>query len=289
MCATTIPRRHASKKERISESLCVNKVKYDSSSHWQVITQRHGSIWPFVLPYCVGNVINTCIVVYLKHNGIIDFTFSDRGHTFMSMMVSFLMVTRSNIAYSRYMEARQDLSLVMSACSELVAHATVFSRRDKSKGAQEWRIELAMSTVKLLRTVVSVLEYNTTDNHAWKNTALNPIEKNVLKATVKQSNERSPLVLAMFLRTTIASNVDKLQEALHPNKELKLFAQASKILDAYHGLLKLVTTPFPFPLVQMTRTFLFIWIFTLPWVLEKDVNKLPALLFTVFFITFGKS
>jgi predicted membrane chloride channel (bestrophin family) len=58
----------------------------------------------------------------------------------------------------------------------------------------------------------------------------------------------------------------------------------------FQGLKKLITTPFPFPLVQMTRTFLFIWVFTLPTVIcySQDMNRKPydeALL--IFFITYG--
>ena len=38
----------------------------------------------------------------------------------------------------------------------------------------------------------------------------------------------------------------------------------------------------------MARTFLFTWIFTLPWVLVDEVRKLPALIMVVFFITYGE-
>jgi len=51
--------------------------------------------------------------------------------------------------------------------------------------------------------------------------------------------------------------------------------------------MKVVTTPFPFPLVQMTRTFLFLWVFTLPFALTYDIGQFPALLMIVFFVTYG--
>ena len=47
------------------------------------------------------------------------------------------------------------------------------------------------------------------------------------------------------------------------------------------------TTPLPFPLVQMTRTFLFLWIFTLPFGLLNDFEKLPPLIVIIFFATYG--
>jgi len=123
-----------------------------------VLTQIYGSVWPRVLPYCIFNILITSIIYYLREYKSIDLTFSDRGHTFMSLMVSFLVVTRSNIAYSRYMEARQDLNLAMKACRELTQHMITFTRYELGADAKKWRSEIARRTVVLLRTAVSVLE-----------------------------------------------------------------------------------------------------------------------------------
>lgn len=205
----------------------------------------------------------------------------------MSMMVSFLMVTRSNIAYSRYMEARQELTNATLACREVVSYGVTFTRYDQSENAQHWRLSLARTTIKVLRAMVAVLEYGSTKNHAWKTEIFSIDEKKLMTDCMKKSNERVPVLLSLFLRTNIASNREYLEEQLHPNKELKLYALVSDFTHAYHSLMKLVTTPFPFPLVQMTRTFLFVWIFTLPWVLVRDLDKISALLLTVFFITYA--
>ena len=148
---------------------------------------------------------------------------------------------------------------------------------------------MARTTIKVLRAMVAVLEYDSTKNHAWKTEIFSKEEKKVMTDCMEKSNERVPVLLSLFLRTNIAANREYLEEQLHPNKELKLYALVSDFTHAYHSLMKLVTTPFPFPLVQMTRTFLFVWIFTLPWVLVRDMDKISALLLTVFFITYGKS
>jgi len=93
----------------------------------------------------------------------------------------------------------------------------------------------------------------------------------------------------LSVRLTIASHVKYLDVPLHVNKELRLYHCVSDFVKAYAGLMKLVSTLFLFPLVQMTRTFLFIWIYMLPWVLVNDYgHKLPALVFMVFFITYGE-
>jgi hypothetical protein len=48
-----------------------------------------------------------------------------------------------------------------------------------------------------------------------------------------------------------------------------------------------MTTPEPFPLVQMTRTFLFVWVFTLPFALVQSFNDAFPFILIVFFITYG--
>lgn len=46
-----------------------------------------------------------------------------------------------------------------------------------------------------------------------------------------------------------------------------------------------MTTPFPFPLVQMARTFLFFYIYTLPFALLNDASKPLAHLCVVFMVS----
>merc|ERR1719273_1907097 len=51
--------------------------------------------------------------------------------------------------------------------------------------------------------------------------------------------------------------------------------------------MKLSSAPFPFPLVQMARTFLFVWVFTLPFALNNDIVDATAFIFIIFFISYG--
>ena len=51
--------------------------------------------------------------------------------------------------------------------------------------------------------------------------------------------------------------------------------------------LKLVTTQLPFPLVQMGRTFLLFYIFTLPFALLSDISSPYVHLLVIFFVTYG--
>jgi predicted membrane chloride channel (bestrophin family) len=264
------------------------RVKYDTKNHFTVLTQMHGSVWPAVMPHCILNTLNICGIIYLDRYRGIDISYSDKGHTFMSMIVSFLVVTRSSIAYSRFMESRSHLATVMKSCRELIQYAVTFTRYDTTETTTKWRYSLARKTIVLLRSVVSVLEFETTGEHVWKNKVLDKREKRALTDAVGEDNFRSPMILAMFLRTTIASNVEFMDEPLHVSRELRLYSFVSEFVTGYHGLTKLIDTQFPFPLAQMTATFVFIWVYSLPAVLYNDDIAIPSLILIVFFITYGK-
>ena len=47
------------------------------------------------------------------------------------------------------------------------------------------------------------------------------------------------------------------------------------------------TTPLPFPLVQMARTLMFLWVFTLPFALDSDKSSLGVHCITIFILTFA--
>ena len=132
----------------------------------------------------------------------------------MSIMVSFLIVTRSTISYKRFMESRDELTHLLRASRELIQHAVTFTRSDMSHKAKKWRGALARKTIVLLRTVVEVLEFPSQKSHAWKIYELSQREKNAILTTVGYDNERAPFILSMFLRTSIASHGECLQTSL---------------------------------------------------------------------------
>jgi Bestrophin, RFP-TM, chloride channel len=110
--------------------------------------------------------------------------------------------------------------------------------------------------------------------------------------TLTDEHFRAPIVWAYNLRETILQpRMDRAilaQRDWHANESLKLLALVADFVHAFSGLKKLVSTPFPFPLVQMTRTFLFAWVFTLPLVLiGENGNSVIEVLVLTFFCTYG--
>eukprot|EP00586_Coscinodiscus_wailesii_P018437 CAMPEP_0172499306 /NCGR_PEP_ID=MMETSP1066-20121228/125330_1 /TAXON_ID=671091 /ORGANISM="Coscinodiscus wailesii, Strain CCMP2513" /LENGTH=329 /DNA_ID=CAMNT_0013272971 /DNA_START=319 /DNA_END=1308 /DNA_ORIENTATION=+ len=203
-------------------------------------------------------------------------------------MVAFLVVTRCNVSYNRWKFSRKLLTDMMEACRALIQHAVTFTRNEMKPAAVRWRAEVARRTVMVLRVIVSVILASSDHrSRAAEIAELDADERNALILSIGGSNERSPLILITFLRTAIATHVNNLDTPLDVNQELLLFTFAKNLFTAYHNFAKLSMVPFPFPLLQMTRTFLFVWTFTLPFALATDISALPAILVMIFVITYG--
>jgi predicted membrane chloride channel (bestrophin family) len=67
--------------------------------------------------------------------------------------------------------------------------------------------------------------------------------------------------------------------------------QRQSICRFVNSMRKFMTTPVPFPLIQMTRTIVLFYIFTIPFVLLKDesagINMLVEHCVVVFMLTYG--
>lgn len=98
---------------------------------------------------------------------------------------------------------------------------------------------------------------------------------------------RSPIHLVYLLRKSIHSQSKRLRTPMTAVQENKLVASSDSFMNGYYNIRKFLTTPVPFPLVQMSRTFVFLYIFTVPFVLLKDESSNLAHCLTVFVMTYG--
>lgn len=153
----------------------------------------------------------------------------------------------------------------------------------------------------MLRTAIAVMTYQTTDeSYVAGQEEFDSVvgtKKNDFKMSNWFENERStvdenfraPTILADKVRGSILKQRTKkyLKEPLGLSEEMLLLGKVGSFLDAFQGLKKLMTTPFPFPLVQMTRWFLFAWVFTIPMTLTEAMHYIFEIMVVVFFITYG--
>jgi len=158
----------------------------------------------------------------------------------------------------------------------------------------------------LLRVVMAVIDFPTTKIAAWEVPELNGAEREDVERTIFLNPElqrlshsdvseqsvwketmRVPVRLAYALRKTIHSQNQRVSEPAHVALESRLHASVDAFMQGYYGMRVFLTTPVPFPLVQMARTFLFLYVFTIPFVLLADKSGLLAHVGAVFVMTYG--
>ena len=266
---------------------CTVSPDYNSASNLEVIFRLNASVWKRVLPWCITNTLIAAAIQYNEFHFGNLFSTTDKGHAFMSLSVSYLLVTRVNQTLNRYMTQRTQMGTTMRCAKEIVVHAATYSRSRQEECDKRWRKSIAKRTISLMKCIVAVMRYPTSKQHIWELDDLEEEEQLAMNLVCGESDERSPLVLVLFLRTIILSHIHKLSKPLEVQHELQLMQYTTDLMAGYSQVMKFMTTPYPFPLVQMTRTILFFYIFTLPCALNTDIKEAIPYLLTVFMITYG--
>jgi predicted membrane chloride channel (bestrophin family) len=288
-------------------------TNYGGLSTLQFLLQMYGSVWPFVFPWCVVVGLFTYAVYVLKEHGIDITIHNGSGHSFMSLLVSFLVVTRTSLIFNKFQHSRQVLQNLFGACGEVVQHSCLLTTSNTNPEAKAWRSKVAYTTVIALRAAVSALEYKSSRIPCW--TFLPPFDDgdidlmlhtdpgdkpatiSALKALAHgkrneyTENFRVPKIWAYNLRKVILAPRNDpgilKSSGLQTNEQLRILDFVTQYVHAWEEMNKLASSPFPFPLAQMTRTFLLFWVFSLPLVLIKDDTSLWATFLVIFGITYG--
>ena len=124
----------------------IKEVEYKDRDHFAVFFQMYGSVWPQVIWYCIANSIITSVLWYFVKVRDYQWSMDPIGHKFMGVLVSFLLIGRLKIIFSRFMEARRHLSDIFRSCRELVHYAIVLTMHDKEDDAAEWRRNVSNDT-----------------------------------------------------------------------------------------------------------------------------------------------
>jgi predicted membrane chloride channel (bestrophin family) len=273
----------------------IKRVAYSAENHIQILFQMHGSALPQVLPFCIVNVLWTCLIHYMQVQGIADIVFkSGLGHSFMGLLVSFLVVSRSTISYNRFMEIRRYLAETYRSCREITQYTCVYTFKTQTPKAIEWRQDMAYRTILLLRVTMDMLRWSSENLSTWER-SYNPQDKASRRLsafshgnrTLVDENFRAPIMFSHILRELIMKHPEALDYTMHANEYRDLLNFVTDFNKAFHGFRVLIFTPYPFALVQMTRMFLFFWVYSMPLVLLAEMENLWDTVVVIFLITFG--
>ena len=162
----------------------------------------------------------------------------------------------------------------MSWEQQLLVKETVFL---KQCSVDKDREQAANQTLKLAHTTIPKEDEDSI--------TLNDL---LAERTVLDEACRTPNVLALRLRSIILQQKGNPKMWEHPcNEETKLLDCVGDFLKAFASLQVIMTTPMPFPLVQMTKTFLFVWVFSIPFAVCHYPYRLENVCILVFLITYG--
>jgi len=279
-------------------------IQYDSQKHLSVIFKWQGSIWPQVLPYCIVNVI----VLYLKswyldpiweEHGIVVTKYS---HTMSVFIVSFFVISRSSMTLKVYNSAQTNLGTMLSNTRTLVSCAAIDTKVDQSISAKEWRNEVAYYSCLLLKICITVI---TKERLPWELPELSGkikqqlMEQNSYTGDTRQlcdhlrtkwvEAHRTPSTMSYFLRILLMDEDKRVSEKiLNPSTIARCNGLTDALMHGYHAQFRLAMLGFaPFPIIQMARTMMFAWVFTLPFCMQSDPSSLCAHAVIVFFLTYS--
>lgn len=190
---------------------------------------------------------------------------SPQGHSFITLVVAFLLVSRVNIGLARYNEARTYIGSMYQHVRELIQGSVVFSNHEPS--AQEWRHTVSYRCLLLLRTAMVVIDYPIDRVLPWDIPELNGAEAIDVKEhsflhdanrrwahgnrTEWEEAMRVPIRIAYLLRKAIHEQTTALSVPIVAGQENRLHANVDNIVGGYYGIRKFLTTPVPFPLIQV--------------------------------------
>jgi len=183
---------------------------------------------------------------------------STQGHSFITLVVAFLLVSRVNMGLSRYNMARDYIGTMYRENRELVQGACIFSNTNHDESAKEWRHEVAYRSLVLLRSVMVIIDYPVDHVLPWDMPELNGAELEDVKnniflspnnrrwahgnRTEWEESMRVPVRLSYLLRKSIHSQNQRLKDPIQIGQENKLLGSVDSFMGGYYGMRKFLTT-----------------------------------------------
>eukprot|EP00542_Grammatophora_oceanica_P014437 CAMPEP_0194047292 /NCGR_PEP_ID=MMETSP0009_2-20130614/23831_1 /TAXON_ID=210454 /ORGANISM="Grammatophora oceanica, Strain CCMP 410" /LENGTH=271 /DNA_ID=CAMNT_0038692849 /DNA_START=539 /DNA_END=1354 /DNA_ORIENTATION=+ len=168
---------------------------------------------------------------------------------------------------------------------------------------RKWRHDIAYITIILTRSIMGVLQYESDGIPSWEFAEMDPALAEHLKKSLflgenmaytqrsqiseEEENMRVPVRLVLELRKCLRAQRKRLTKSFPTIEENKLLGSIDGIMEGYYDVRTFKTTPFPFPVVQMSRTFLFLYVFTVPFALLDDDASFLVHAIELFFLTYG--
>jgi predicted membrane chloride channel (bestrophin family) len=293
---TTIPTTTAVTAETavMTDGLIMNSYRRSARSLWDVLFRIEGNVFFAVLPFCMVNCALLGLVALYKERGNFG-GISATGHGLLTLLVSFLVISKVNLAYDRYRAVRNHAGDAYRELRELVQAAIAVStsshqRRkhpeddgEMPKELQRWRTE----SVSRVKGLMDATKRTLQDRSLAVHLALNKIifDGHGVPTEEGAGGDEDPMTLVHGLRMHLYCSSHLGMDLL---ERVNMVGKLQEFALSFNRLLILASTPLPFPLVQMGRAFLFLWTFSMPLVLlDGPFSDFWTAQVFLFFLTYG--
>lgn len=185
----------------------------------------------------------------MTYDGI-DLDISDASHSFMNMLVAFLLVNRISMSVKRYNDCRSCLGKMINGTREMLQNMIVLTRKMQEPSDKEWRNESTYRALLLLRTAMAVIDYPSIEKPAWDLPELDPNEVDEIRQDAQSEfrhepqwgkrseydeSMRVPPIMAFKLRWCLDTSEDRLSQKMKDLRSLSLYASVDSFMDGYYS------------------------------------------------------
>lgn len=230
-----------------------------------------GTVFPTVLSPVLASVL-TSVITLICHNEFGFDGIEPQAHQVGGVLVSFLVVFRTQLAYGRYWEGRGHLGVLMAGIVDAASMVSVqFSNAEKPSEVQSARRELGRLLKLYFSETVRFLRATSRDTQRVSNYwlpdeatgALEAAECNVCAYATEAEAEalcataRSPVLVMQWIRAHVYRA--GVEQQLVPGTgdadraravQLGIDRILSSLQPAFNGCAKIATTPVPQPYTQ---------------------------------------
>lgn len=234
-------------------------VQYDARDWMKVLTQTHGSVMPRLLARLGSVALVAVAATYLFETR--HFKFSPVAHTLVGAALGLLLVFRTNTSYDRYWEGRKLLGGSVNRLRDLLRQV-----------AGSVSGEVGQTLCQELRR--RILIFFGLQRQYLRNERDLAFASDQLTETEKAALEPLTARPVAYL-TCISSLLAHTYRDGLINGELyrNLDQNVTSLMDNLGGAERIVKTPVPFAYAQHIKGFLFIFCFTLPFVLAEPTGR----------------
>ena len=239
-------------------------IDYDRTNWWRTCFSISGTVLPAIMGR-VGLLTGFSLLVflvndlYLRRHGDPLLGLDQLGHTVLGVALGMLIVFRTNTSYARFWEARSHWGTLVNCSRNLVRLAAVHAGP-----ADDLARLVSAYVVTLKETLRGKRDLN----------AVRHLVSGRLFERLVQVNSPAALLAKVMSEWVRARQAEGRLDSI---EAMRLEEQISRMVDAQGGCEKILRTPLPFTYAALIKEVLFVYLFSLPFVLVEKMGYVAPL------------